>query len=83
MADSESTTTEEQQLQKQIENICLEYEKALERSQSMAPKDLSTRKVGTGDNGDEVDEDDLEGLLYILHQSQWSINRPNVSCYYY
>lgn len=62
MADSESTTAEEQQLRKQIENIYLDYQKALESSQSMAPKDINTRKVDTANNGDEIDEDDLEGL---------------------
>lgn len=62
MADSESTTEEEQQLQKQLENIYLDYQKTLESSQSMAPKDINTRKIGTANNGDEVDDDDLEGL---------------------
>lgn len=77
MADSESIAAEEQSLQKQIENIYLDYQKAVE---SMAPKDINTRKVGTGNNGDDVDDDgDLEGLLHILHQSQWSIIGPQYS----
>lgn len=66
MADSQSTTEEEQQLQKQLENICLEYQNVLKSGQSMAPKDINTRKVGTSGNGDEVDDDDLGGLLKTL-----------------
>lgn len=62
MADIETTTAEEQELQKQIENIALEYQKVLESSQSMAPKEINTRKIGTENNGDEINEDDLEGL---------------------
>lgn len=69
MADSESTTEEEQQLQKQLQNICLEYQNALKSSQSMAPKDINTRKVGASSNEDEVDDDDLGGKLKTSHHS--------------
>lgn len=65
MADSETTTAEEHELRKQIENIYLDYQKALDSSQSMAPKEINTRKVDTANNGEEIDEEDLEGLLCI------------------
>lgn len=60
MADSESVSEEAQQLQKQLENIYLDYRKTLD--QSMAPKDISTRKVGASGDGGEEDDNELGGL---------------------
>lgn len=67
MADSESTTEEEQQLQRQIEGIYLDYQKALENSQAMAPKEINTKKVGSENNEGEIDDDDLDGSYSIFH----------------
>lgn len=66
MADNVSITAEAQQLQQQFENIYLEYQTVLESSQSMAPKDINTKKVDTTNSADNVDENDLEGLLFAI-----------------
>lgn len=58
MANSEPAIDEE--LQKQIERIQLEYQSVLESYESMAPKDINKRKVN--ENGtDNVDENELDG----------------------
>lgn len=53
-------STEEQRLKDQLDQISLEYQRLVEKSQEMAPKDTNTKKVDPNAEN-TVDDDDFEG----------------------
>lgn len=64
MADSQEATEGVQQLQNQIEEIFLEYQKVVAGEEAMAPKEVSKTKVDGGD-GTAPEENDLEGARLV------------------
>lgn len=64
MAEHENTKelSEEQKLQSQLEEICLEYQELVEKNVNMAPKGTGAKRTDpTGENN--VSDDDLEGIF--------------------
>lgn len=58
--DSECAS-EELQLKKELEKICLDYKELVEKSSEMAPKDANTKKIDPSEA--DMNDDEFEGLL--------------------
>lgn len=55
--------SEEQELQSQLEKICIEYQTLVKTSQNMAPKGTAAKR--TDPTGENNVDDDFEGMFQL------------------
>ncbi|XP_055300731.1 UPF0184 protein CG14818 [Sitodiplosis mosellana] len=63
-SDKSQEISEEQQLNEQLENICLEYQLLVNKSQEMAPKGTQSKKSDPNTEN-QIDDDDLEEIANV------------------
>lgn len=70
---------EQQQLNEQLENICLDYQLLVKKGREMAPKGTQSKKSDPNTEN-VIDDDDLEGEWVILCEL-YSMEKPFLSIF--